>query len=83
MHTLLLQVVAADGFRIDNGVLITILGAIGTAGLTAIAALWRQSVAEGKRKDQLIDRLLDQVGRTTNVQDRTVSLVEEDRRTRR
>lgn len=82
MYLLLLQV-TADGFRIEPSVLVAILSAIGTSLTVAIAALWRQSVAEGKRKDQLIDRLLDQVGRTTNVQDRTVSLVEDDRRTRR
>lgn len=78
MSFLLLQL-ATDGVRIDpSWVIITLLGTIGSLA-TAVTVLWRQSVAEGKRKDELIDRLVRQIGRTADVQDRTVSLVEKER----
>lgn len=77
----LLQV--ADGIRIDSGVALGIAGTVLSALTAALAALWRQSVTEGKRKDELIDRLLDQINRTADVQDRTVSLQEKERGIRR
>ena len=43
---------------------------------SAIAVMWRQSVVESKRKDELIDRLLAQIGRAAEATDRTLSLVE-------
>jgi hypothetical protein len=75
MIFLLLQAVG-DGIRIDSGVALGIAGTVLTALTGALGVLWRQSVTEGKRKDELIDRLLNQVDRNTNVADRTVSLVE-------
>lgn len=58
-------------------------GVMITALVSAVVALWRLSVAEGKRKDQLIDELIVQIGRTADVQDRTVSVVEQRERGRR
>lgn len=50
---------------------------------TALAAMWRQSVAESKRKDELIDRLLGQMGRAVEATDRSVTLAERRARERR
>lgn len=54
-------------------------GAVLTALVGAVTALWRQSVNESRRKDELIDRLLDQANRSAEVGERTVSLVEKER----
>lgn len=53
-----------------------LFGVLMTTLTTAIGFLWRQSVAESKRKDALIDRLLDQIGKTASATDRTVTLAE-------
>ena len=76
--------VASDGFHIDPawviGALISALGAMSTV----VLAMWRYFVAEGKRKDELIDRLLRQTARTAEVTDRVVSTAEtRERGTRR
>jgi membrane protein implicated in regulation of membrane protease activity len=64
---------------LDPG-LVALAGTMLSALTTAIAVLWRQSVAESRRKDELIDRLLEQVGRTAEATDRAVSHAERDRR---
>jgi hypothetical protein len=52
-------------------------------GLTsAIGILWRQSVAESKRKDELIDRLLKAGLENANANARSVSLLEQEKRSR-
>lgn len=59
--------------------LTTVIGSLATAvGITyrgQIKALENES----RRKDELIDKLVRQIGRTADVQDRTVSLVEQGR----
>lgn len=72
----LLFQMATDGLRIDPtwviGMLMSAIGAL----VSGIVVMWRQSLAENKRKDELIDRLLRQAGRAADVTDRTVSLAE-------
>jgi hypothetical protein len=52
-----------------------------------IGILYRGQVkaleTESRRKDELIDELVKQIGRTADVQDRTVSVVEQRERGRR
>lgn len=59
--------------------LTTIIGSLATAvGITyrgQIKALENES----KRKDELIDRLVRQIGRTADVQDRAITVVEQGR----
>lgn len=62
--------------------LVGIAGSVLTALLAAIAALWRQSVAESRRKDDLIDRLLKAGFDNAQANQRSVALLEEERRHR-
>lgn len=47
---------------------------------TAIGIMWRQSVAESKRKDELIDKLLRAGLENADANERSVSLLEQERR---
>ena len=71
---------ASGGLSIDPawaiGMLMSTIGAL----VSALVVMWRQSQMENKRKDELIDRLLRQVGRAADVTDRTVSLAEKRQR---
>jgi hypothetical protein len=80
LAALLFQITPATGVNIDpNWVIGLLLGAISVlAGV--IGFLYRVQVAESKRKDELIDRLLRQANRTVDVTDRTVSLAEKRQR---
>lgn len=46
----------------------------------AISMMWRQAVAESKRKDELIDRLLRAGLENAETNRRSVSLLDDDRR---
>jgi hypothetical protein len=50
---------------------------------TAIGVLWRQAVAESKRKDELIDRLLEAEHQNADTNQKSVSLLTEERRRQR
>ena len=51
--------------------------------LTAISALYGNQIIECRRKDALINRLLDELHRTTDVLEKDVSLHERERGVRR
>jgi hypothetical protein len=78
---------AADpGFRIDpSWVIAGLTTTVGTLS-TVVGILYRGQVkaleTESRRKDELIDELVKQIGRTADVQDRTVSVVEQRERRR-
>lgn len=83
---LALQVVADSNFRIDPAwVIAGLTTTIGTLS-TVVGILYRGQVkaleTESRRKDELIDELVKQIGRTADVQDRTVSVVEQRERRR-
>lgn len=59
---------------------VTLAGAVLTALTTAVGVLWRQSVAEGRRKDELIDRLIEKIDTLAGVQDRGLDVVERQHR---
>lgn len=91
MLYLLIQAGAPAGVTLDLPWLIagvsTIIGSLAaTVGVVyrgQIAALKATNdllQAEGKRKDELINELIVQLGRTTDVQERTVGVVERARR---
>lgn len=60
-------------------IIATLLGAI-SALACAIGVMYRAQVAESKRKDALIDRLLRQADRAVETTGRTVSLAEKRQR---
>jgi hypothetical protein len=79
---LLAQIPPPPGGSIDP--FIGWLLALVLGGFTAaLGVMWRQAVAESNRKDELIDRLLNQVGRAAEATDRSVSLAEKRDRERR
>lgn len=88
MHLFLAVQAGIDtGFRIDPAwVIAALTTAIGTLS-TVVGILYRGQVkaleTESRRKDELIDELILQIGRTADVQDRTVSVVEQRERARR
>jgi hypothetical protein len=57
----------------DTSLVPLLIGAIGTMA-TALGILWRQSVSESKRKDALIDLLLEQVSRNADATEKVVDL---------
>jgi hypothetical protein len=91
MPFLLLQ--ATGGLQVDPAWLVTtIAGLLGTLA-TVIAFLYRQQVNdlretiqflkdEGKHKDERAEKIIDQLGRVADLQDRGLSLVEAERRRR-
>jgi hypothetical protein len=91
---LLFQVAQESGLRIDPAWVITSLLAVVSTLTGTIAFLYRGQIAalreriawlevEGQRKDARADRLISMVGRTADGLDRTVSLAEKDRGSRR
>ena len=84
---------ASGGLEIETAWLISaIMALLGTLS-AVIAVLYRGQVAalqsqidflkeEGKRKDERAERLLEQLDRVADVQDRGLSLVEAERRRR-
>lgn len=82
MHTLLAQAAAQIPEGIDP-MLGWIFALVFGSMTSALGLMWRQAVAESKRKDELIDRLLLQVGRAAEATDRTVSFAEQQDRDRR
>lgn len=86
---LLLQagVTAQEGVRIDLPWLLTGIATVITSLVTAVGITYRGQIKaltdENKRKDQLIDKLIVQVRRTADVQDRTLTVVEERGRAQR
>jgi hypothetical protein len=83
---LALQTAADPAFRIDPAwVIAGLTTTIGTLS-TVVGILYRGQVkaleTESRRKDELIDELVKQIGRTADVQDRTVSVVEQRERRR-
>jgi hypothetical protein len=64
---------------VDAGTIVPLLLGTISSLTVAIGVLWRQSVAESRRKDELIDRLLKQLGRTTDATERVVSVAERRR----
>jgi ABC-type hemin transport system substrate-binding protein len=88
VHLLLaLQVAVDPTFRIEPAWVITTLMSVLGIMSTVIGVLYRGQVkaleTESHRKDELIDELVKQIGRTADVQDRTVSVVEQRERGRR
>jgi hypothetical protein len=84
---LALQATADPSFRIEPAwVIAGLTTTIGTLS-TVIGILYRGQVkaleTESRRKDELIDELVSQIGRAADVQDRTVSVVEQRERGRR
>lgn len=71
---------AQDGIRIEPAWIITAVSSIITALVTALGVTYRGQVqvltSENKRKDDLVDRLIAQIGRAADAQDRTVTLIE-------
>lgn len=67
--------------------MIALASGIVTSLVTAVGITYRGQIkaleSESRRKDELIDKLVRQIGRTADVQDRTVSLVERQRGTPR
>jgi hypothetical protein len=57
-----------------------IVGLVWVALTGAIGMLWRQSVAESKRKDELIDRLLNAELTNAKANEQSVSLLAQERR---
>jgi hypothetical protein len=57
---------ALDGFQLDPSAVDTIVKTLITVIAAAFGVMWRQAVAESKRKDQLIDKLTDQLIRTAD-----------------
>jgi hypothetical protein len=75
---LALQVAVDPTFRIEPAwVITTLMSVLGI--MSTVKAL----ETESHRKDELIDELVKQIGRTADVQDRTVSVVEQRERGRR
>lgn len=92
--TLLLFQAVPGGIQIDPAWLITIVVSIVGSLSTVIAFLYRGQVEamqaqidflkeEGKRKDERAEKLIDQLNRVADVQDRGLSLVEAERGRRR
>jgi hypothetical protein len=54
------------GFQIDQATIVSVVGTLITTVAGGFLVMWRQAVAESKRKDQLIDRLVEQVMRTAD-----------------
>lgn len=84
---LALQATADPTFHIEPAwVIATLMTTLGSLS-TVIGILYRGQVkaleTESRRKDELIDELVKQIGRTADVQDRTVSVVEQRERGRR
>lgn len=87
------QAAAQNGIEIDFAWVIAVIGSvIGTLG-TVIGMLYRGQIAalqsqidflkeEGIRKDERAEKLIDQLDRVADVQDRGLSLVEAERRRR-
>lgn len=74
---------AIAGLTTIIGTLSTVIGILYRNQVKAAEAESRRAEAESRRvsdesrrKDELIDKLVRQIGRTADVQDRTVSLVE-------
>lgn len=55
---------------------VTLAGAVLTSLTMAIGVLWRQSVAESKRKDELIDRLLSATEKAAAATEKSVEHAE-------
>jgi len=57
-----------------------VVAAVFSTMTTALGIMWRQSVAESKRKDDLIDKLLQAGFDNADANKRSVSLLEQERR---
>lgn len=87
MHTILLQVAANEGFKFDPAWVIAGIGLVVSTLSGTVAVLYRANIValrerivwlEGElgKRDHREDRLIEQIGRVADVQDRSVSLVE-------
>ena len=81
---LLLAIQAAGGgIQIDSGQALIAVSGVVSAMASGIALLYRNQIAdlraEGRRKDELIDRLLNQLGTLADVQDKGLDVVERSR----
>ena len=86
MHLVMQAAGGSGGINVDTGQALIAVSGIISAMASALAVIYRNQIAdlraEGRRKDELIDRLIEKVDTLADVQDRGLDVVERSRRER-